>query len=551
VLATGGDAGSGSNSAIAMMSLAGPCNSLSSSTFVTVNELTTAAAEWTLAPFVDSTGAVIGVSSGNAAGLNNAVNASETNLVVSYMASGGNSSNTGVPAAFLSSLGCPTPPTDAQPANCDALDRLDTLANILASCIDSSGPTSTQCSTLFSSTSSSTTTLQAAHAIVTNPTANVAAIYGITPPAGLTQFAPNLTAAPADFTLALNFAPTGSNFSQPLGMALDNAGNVWVTNYSGNTVTELNPAGALVDNFAPTGANFSAPRGIALDGSGNVWVGNQGNDSVTELNSSGALVGNILAPTGADFNAPLSVALDSLGNLFVANCGTFCTGTGDTGSVSELLAGCSVSSCTANNFAPAGAAFNDPIALVLNSAGDVWAANNDPNAPTSASVSELTAASNYATGINFTPANANFNGPYGVALDNAGNVWVTNSDGNSITELDSSGALVDNFAPANALSQPRGVALDSAGNVWVANFGSSGAAANSLTELSSTGTVIGTFAPAGASLDGAYGVAVDNAGDVWVTNSTGNSVSELVGSAKPVLTPIQACLQNDQNVCVP
>ena len=49
VTAIGGDAGSGTNSAIGLMALAGPCNALSSSSFVMVNELATVAAEWALA----------------------------------------------------------------------------------------------------------------------------------------------------------------------------------------------------------------------------------------------------------------------------------------------------------------------------------------------------------------------------------------------------------------------------------------------------------------------------------------------------------------------
>jgi hypothetical protein len=49
VTAIGGDAGSGTNSAIGLTALAGPCNALSSSSFVMVNELATVAAEWALA----------------------------------------------------------------------------------------------------------------------------------------------------------------------------------------------------------------------------------------------------------------------------------------------------------------------------------------------------------------------------------------------------------------------------------------------------------------------------------------------------------------------
>jgi hypothetical protein len=95
ITVTSGDAGGGTNSAIAMMALTGLCDSLGASTFVTINELTTVAAAWSLAQFADSTGTNIGAPSTNSTGLNNAVNQSTTNLVLSSL-SGGNANNTGI-----------------------------------------------------------------------------------------------------------------------------------------------------------------------------------------------------------------------------------------------------------------------------------------------------------------------------------------------------------------------------------------------------------------------------------------------------------------------
>jgi hypothetical protein len=250
VTAIGGDAGSGTNSAIGLMALAGPCNALSSSSFVMVNELATVAAEYALARFIDSTtGGNVGASSTNAAGLANAVNAvtgSKGNngmLVTSYLPSGGTASNTGVAAPFLAGIES-TCSGGSPDVNCDGLERLDTLANIIASCINASGPSSSACTTPFTKTgvSSSETMLAVAHAIATRPTSNVAAIYLLQGASATAPYQPNLTSQPADFTLALNFNNTntsGANFNGPGGVAVDASGNVWVTNYGGNSVSEL------------------------------------------------------------------------------------------------------------------------------------------------------------------------------------------------------------------------------------------------------------------------------------------------------------------------
>jgi hypothetical protein len=426
--AIGGDAGYGDNPAIGMIALTGPCGSLTASSFVTINELTTVAAQWALARFIDTCGqSTIGTSSTNATGLNNAVNLSESDLVLSYLLSGGNSSNTGVPACFL--------PTARQcwsgtpPVNCDGLKRLDTLANIIASCINSSGSSSTQCRQLFcgatrgaswdgtscSVTPTPTDTLAAAHAIVTHPTSNVDTIFDVPPPPGMRLFEPVLTSAPADWTLALDFAPPGANFNGSASVILDSEGNVWVGNFAGGSITELNANGELVGNFNNAnipGANFSEPSTVVPDTTGNLWVTNRGSNGVTEFKSNGELVGNF------------------------------------------------------NNANTPGANFSGPVGIALDNSNNVWVINNNGN-----SVTEL----NYRGDLvgNFAPAGANFNSPLNLELDSSGNVWAANTLGNSLTELNSRGDLVGNFAPAGAnFDWPDSAllgGLDSSGNVWVSN----------------------------------------------------------------------------------
>ncbi len=204
---------------------------------------------WALAQFVDSTGANVGSSATNTTGLIRAVNAVTGSngdngvLVTSYLLSGGTANNTGIPAPFLAGIES-TCSGGSPDVNCDGLERLDTLANIIAACVNTSGPTSTACSTLFTETgvSSSATMLAVAHAIATKPTTNVAAIYGLQGAAATAPYQPDLTSAPADFTLALNFNNTntsGANFNNPRRVAVDASANVWVTNFSGNSVSAL------------------------------------------------------------------------------------------------------------------------------------------------------------------------------------------------------------------------------------------------------------------------------------------------------------------------
>ena len=166
LVALGGVAGPATNTAIGLIGVAGMSNTLPAS--VTINELTTVAAEWALAQFIDSTGQVIGAPLSNTTGFTNAVSQAQANLA---------DIATGAPASFLpwssSSASC----TAAQ--NCDGLERLDTLANILAACVESAGASSIACDLLLSLTGSGNNTLQAAHVIATNPTANVGTLFAL------------------------------------------------------------------------------------------------------------------------------------------------------------------------------------------------------------------------------------------------------------------------------------------------------------------------------------------------------------------------------------
>jgi hypothetical protein len=604
VVAIGGDSGLGANSAIGLITVLNRCNAVRDGTTVTVNERTTMAAEWTLAQFSDITGQVIGAPMSNAAGIGNAARQANTDLV---------DTGTGNPAAFLPTVAqCGGSPT---PVNCDGLERINTIANILAACVNSSGPLSYECSSLFENTGTLTggTTLQAAHVMATNPTANVSALFALQP--SLSPYAPTLTSAPTDWTLALNFAPAGAQFAFASLLAVDGLGNVWVTNDLGGagcasgsapcgSVSELTAASGYTTglNFAPAGAAFNSPTTPVVDLAGNVWVSNFSGGagcatdtapcgSVSELTAaSGYATGLNLAPASAQFDYVDSLAIDTAGNIWTINegGGSGCaSGVPPCGSVSELTA--SSGYTTGTNFAPQGAMFNFPLTLAVDSAGNVWVPNFIGD-----SVSELTASNNYSTGLNFSPVGAMFTGLVLSALDNAGNLWATNLFGGSgcdrstllsappcgsVSELTAISGYNDglNFGSVDArIDVPRGIALDSAGNVWVANgsggtgctnsYARSNTPCGSLSELTvaddyATGL---NFTPSGTGFDRPVGLAVDGAGDVWVTNRSGGagcsasplaapcgSISEFIGLAKPVLTPTQACLQKGQNVCLP
>lgn len=194
IVATGGNPGlSGANPQIALMAALGPCSSLTPSTFISINELTTVAAVSALAPFMSSA-TNVGSGTNDAAALASAF--ALANEFVSTTA--GAAPGTGIPAGYT-----------------DPVAELNTLADVVAACVNSTGGVAgdgSLCGQLFTLTTVSpnaapTNTIAALLNVAGHPTQNAAALYGLTPPTP--PFQPTLTGAPASWQIALIPPSTG------------------------------------------------------------------------------------------------------------------------------------------------------------------------------------------------------------------------------------------------------------------------------------------------------------------------------------------------------
>jgi sugar lactone lactonase YvrE len=123
-----------------------------------------------------------------------------------------------------------------------------------------------------------------------------------------------------------------ARFSFPYGVAVDRAGNIFVTDTGNDTIRKITPTG-VVSTLAGTvglrgsedgtgaAAHFKVPRGGAVDGAGNIFVADSGNSSIRRITPLG-VVTTVVDNTGAavSFNIPCGVAVDGAGNVFVADC---------------------------------------------------------------------------------------------------------------------------------------------------------------------------------------------------------------------------------------
>jgi hypothetical protein len=506
LLAVGGNSGSGANSAIALVAGLGRCTETGFSTlYAVVNEVSTVAAAFAGAGFATD---VTHVSSTNTALAERGVDDAYSAIV--------NLETVGTGVALA-----------ATPAGNGTVPQseINTLANILAACVNSTGPGSSACTTLFANAMNGATapadTTTAMLNIAHNPGANIAnlfALQGSSPP-----FLPDLAKAPNDFTIAINYMGGGMDYSW--GIAIDANDDAWVVNNDTNgPVTVLNPLGALLSGAGGiTSGGLFVPISIAVDGAGNVWVPDAGNSKLTELSSNGTA--NAGSPfTGGGLDSPNFIAIDGSNNLWMTN--------GGHAEISEFA-----STGTAITSSAGYAATNlSGKYIAADTAGNIWVTSDDPG---NGGLFEFNSSGTVSAGSPITTGG--LGDPQGVAVDASGNVWVANGYGD-ISEFSSSGSVLSGSGgfTGGGLNGPVGIGIDGAGNVWVTN------SIGSLSEFNSSGTAIsGSNGYEAVSLDSPVALAIDGSGNVWVTNFDASAgVTEFVGAAAPVVTPMTANLQS-------
>jgi uncharacterized protein (TIGR03437 family) len=321
-----------------------------------------------------------------------------------------------------------------------------------------------------------------------------------------------------------------AQLAQPAGLLFDSAGNLYVADQVNNrirqivlstniinTVAGTGTAGFSGDSGKATSATLNSPLGLAIDASKNIYIADTINNVIRQIATNGNITtvaglygagygfgGDGGAPSGAIFNQPSAIAFDSAGNLYIAD--------------------------TVNNRIRR-ATFGSS-AVIRTVAGNGAAAYSADNVL--ATLSAL-------------------NGPRGVAVDAAGNLYIADTANNRIRKVDTRGIITtvagtgtagfsgDGGPAAQAqLNSPRGIALDSAGNLYIADYLNSRIRevvnGNIATIAGGVNPVFGYGGDGGlatnALLNFPSAVAVDASGNVYISDTQNNAIRQL--------TPIQS-----------
>ncbi|MEP6715058.1 MAG: IPT/TIG domain-containing protein [Terriglobia bacterium] len=295
-----------------------------------------------------------------------------------------------------------------------------------------------------------------------------------------------------------DFGPaSNAQFTNPIRVAVDNQGNLYITDYSNQLIRRVDHTTGVVttvagsgtfgfsnDGMSGAGANIAAPHDVVADNAGNVYIADTLNARVRKLDAAGiisTIAGNGTrgyggdggAATDAQLTLPTGLALDSKGNLYIADPGN--------GSVRKVSPTGMISTVAGKGNVVFGAAPGDgglainaflemPYAVEVDAAGVLYIGDIG-----SSSIRRVTNDGKISTYVqNFIAQN--------FALDSAGAIYFANYRNNTVVKILPGGTQLwiagngtagysgdGGIATSAQFSQPYGVAVDSSGNVYVAD----------------------------------------------------------------------------------
>jgi trimeric autotransporter adhesin len=359
-----------------------------------------------------------------------------------------------------------------------------------------------------------------------------------------------------------NGPATSAQLSQPSGLAVDSAGNLYIADINNNVVRQVSNgiittiagngiSGFAGDNGPATAAELRNPGGVAIDSFGNLYIADCSNNPIREVskgiitsvagNGTNGFNGDGVA-TSAELNSARGIAIDSSGNIYISDMFNNRIREISNG-VIMTIAGNGTYGYSGDNGPATSAQLRDPEGVAVDSQGSVYIADSWNCLIRKISHGIITTIAGNGTsgysGDSGPATSAQLNSPRGIAIDAQGTIYIADTGNNRVRKV--ANGIISTIAgngdadyggdngPATsaAINYPLGVAVDSGGNVYIADTSN-----NRVREVSngiittiagSDASAIGDNGPAtSAAINYPLGVAVDSGGNVYIADE-GNS----------------------------
>jgi uncharacterized protein (TIGR03437 family) len=255
---------------------------------------------------------------------------------------------------------------------------------------------------------------------------------------------------------------TSVNIS-PGGVAVDSAGNLFISDTLSTRVLEVNPAG-IISVFAGTGnmaysgdggpaikATFEVPRGLAFDRAGNLYIADENNGVIRKVNTAGIIStvagnrnmgfsGDGGPATKAEIDNPTGVATDAAGNFYTVGQIGGRVRKVDTKGIITTAAGSANDGYSGDGGPATSAELNSAAAVTLDGAGNMYIADKDNarvrKVDTNGIITTVAGTGQRGdTGDGGPATSAELFSPEGVGVDSFGNLYIAENTNGLIRKI--------------------------------------------------------------------------------------------------------------------
>lgn len=284
-------------------------------------------------------------------------------------------------------------------------------------------------------------------------------------------------------------AATAAQISNPYAVAVDAAGNAYIADVGASRVRKVSAAGIIttfagggsgVDGSPASTASLAGPIGVAVDAAGNVYISEYSGNKIRKVNTAG-----IISTFVTGLSTPVGIAVDPSGNLFIANQNAYKVMKVTPAGVMTTYAGTGVAGFSGDGFPATNATMNGVTGVAADPLGNVYfccSGDSRVRMVNSAGIISTVAGTGVPgfSGDGGPATAAQLNQPYGMCADASGNVYIADNANYRIRKIDVTTGLIstvvgtgtatyngDNIPAVTANITPFHVFVSAAGNMYV------------------------------------------------------------------------------------